>query len=105
MGQVNPKHRYRLGGKGVESSPEEKDLGVLVDEKLNMTQQCALAAHKANRFLGYVKRSMASRSREGILPLYSALVTPHRESCIQVWSPQHRTDIDLLEQGQRRPQK
>jgi len=49
--------------------------------------------------------SMASRSREGILPLCSALVRPHWESYIQLWSPQHRTDLELLEQGQRRPQQ
>jgi len=80
-------------------------LGVLVDKKLNMTWQCALTAQKANCILGCIKRSMASRSREGILPLYSALVRPHLESCVQLWSPQHRKDMDLLEQVHRRPRK
>jgi len=46
-----------------------------------------------------------SRSREGILALFPALMRAHLESCIQLWSPQHRTDMDLLEQGQRRPEK
>jgi len=97
VGRGNPKHKYKLGGEWLESSPEEKDLGVLLDEKLNMSRQCALAAQKANHMLGCIKRSVASRSREGILPLYSVLVRPHLESYVQLWSPQHKKDMELLE--------
>ncbi|PKU32537.1 rna-directed dna polymerase from mobile element jockey-like [Limosa lapponica baueri] len=66
-------YQYRLGDEGMESS---QDLGVLVDEKLNMSWQCTLTAQKAPRILGCIPSSVASGDREGILPLYSALGRP-----------------------------
>ncbi|KAK4829614.1 hypothetical protein QYF61_005741 [Mycteria americana] len=70
-----------------------------------MSRQCALAAQKANCILSCITRSMASGSREAILPLYCALVRPHLQCCIQLWSSQHSKDMDLLEQVQRRATK
>ena len=90
LGQRNPKHLYRLEGAVLESSSAEKDLGSLMDDKLNMSQQCALAARKANGILGSIRRGIARRNREVIVPLYSALVRPHLEYCVQVWSPQYK---------------
>jgi len=82
LGRNNPMLQYSLGADLLESSSAEKDLGVLVDDKLTMRQQWALVAKKANGILGCIKQSVASRSRKVLLPIYSALARPHLEYCI-----------------------
>jgi len=76
MGRGNPQYQYRLGDEGMESSPAKKDLGVLGDEKLDMSRQCALAVQQTNHTLGCIPSSMGSRAREGILCLCSAETPP-----------------------------
>ena len=98
-------YQYKLGDERIERSPDKKDLGALVDGKLDMSQQCALTAQKANNILSCIQSSMASRMREVIPHLCSALVRSHLEYCIQMWSPQYRRDVDLLECVQRRATK
>jgi len=102
LGRNNPTHQYRFGAELLENNSVERGLGVLVDDKLNMSQQCALDAKKANGILGYIKKSVASWSREVLLLLYSALGRPHLEYSVQFCAPHFKKDEELLDSVQRR---
>ena len=62
-----------------------------------MYQLDALPVQKANSVLSNIKNEVASRSRDVVFHLYSALVLPTLEYCIQTWGPKHKNDVELLE--------
>ncbi|KAJ7397012.1 hypothetical protein BTVI_139523 [Pitangus sulphuratus] len=106
FGHNDPKQCNRLSTEWLESSQAEKDLGVLTDSSCHTE-----AEHEPTVCPGgqedqwHSGNSVANKISEVILPLYSALVRPHLECCVQFWAPQFRKDIDMLECVQGRVTK
>ena len=97
----NPKHEYYMGGTTLEVTKEEKDLGVLVDDKLGFSKHIKGIVGKANRMLGLIRIGFACLNKMMFMNLYPVLIRPLLEYCVQVWSPSKQGDIDLLEGVQR----
>ena len=105
LGHSNPKHEYYMGGTTLEVTKEEKDLGVLVDDKLGFSKHIKGIVGKANRMLGLIRIGFACINKMMFMNLYPVLIRPLLEYCVQVWSPYKQGDIDLLEGVQRRATK
>ncbi|CAM5112215.1 unnamed protein product [Natator depressus] len=105
LGRNNQLHTYKMGNDYLGRSTVERDLGVIVDHNLNMSQQCNAVAKKANIILGCTSRSSISKTREVILLLYSALIRPQLEYCVPFRAPYFRKDVEKLEKVQRRATK
>ena len=105
LGCSNPMEHYRLGEQWLENCQVVKDLGVLIDSHLNMNQQCAQLASKANSTLACIRKSMASRTTEVIVPLYMALVRLHFQYCGQFGVSHYRKDAVTWRSASREGQR
>ena len=105
LGTTNPKHTYTMGGTNLAVTSEERDLGVLIDDKLSFRNHIKGIVGKANRVLGLIRIGFDCLDKEMFMNLYPVLIRPHLEYCVQVWSPHWVKDIKLVEGVQRRATK
>ena len=83
LGNTNPGHTYTMNGTNLTTTTEERDLGVLVDDKLKFDKHIKEIVSKANRILGLIKIGFACLDKKMFMNLYPVLVRPHLEYCIQ----------------------
>lgn len=102
IGHNNNEASYHMGNTQLETTKAEKDLGVLVDDKLSFRAHAAACVNKANRTLGLIKNSFYSRDKVTFKRLYEALVRPALEYANVVWGPRFKTDRAKFEKIQQR---
>ena len=102
VGFNNPGYEYSMDGKKLETTEEERDLGVIMSRKLKPGQQCAKAARTAQMVLGQKMEGPDFCDKHVFVTLYKTYVRPHLEFAGQAWAPWTAADKDLLENVQRR---
>ena len=102
LGYNNPKNDYNMNNTNLEETELEKDLGVLIDCRLEFDKHIKSIVGKANRMLGLIKFSFTCMNKSMFLHLYKGLVRPLLEYCVQAWSPYKKKHIDLIEGVQKR---
>jgi hypothetical protein len=102
IGCRNIESNYKIGETDLVNVTEQRDLGVIITNDLKWGRQCDEAFRRANRTIGFVNRNFHCRTKEIIMPIYKAMIRPHIEFAVQLWSPHLRKDIDKLERIQRR---
>ena len=103
VGASNGRANYFMEGTEIQAVSEEKDLGVVVDDKLRFSRHISAAAACANRKLGLLKHTFKYWTEESLATLFKVFVRPHLET--QACTPTLRRDIETLEKVQRRATK
>jgi len=102
IGKNNLQQDYVMGGQVLETTTEERDIGVTVTANLKPAAQCAKAARTASVVLGQIGRASHYRDKTTFGRLYKQYVRQHLEFACQAWSPWLQKDVEVLEKVQQR---
>ena len=105
LGKDNRGYEYQLGGRTLETSKWQKDVGVIINDDLKPSLQCGREASKANQVLGQIGRGVTLRDKDSMSKLFKTYVRPHLEYCQAAWSPWSIGDKQVLEKVQQRAVK
>ncbi|KAF2361543.1 Protein of unknown function DUF4817 [Trinorchestia longiramus] len=105
VGANNRHFQHTMYNIPIETVQQQRDLGVIVTENLKHDKQVEKSVKNASRILGFTARNFEYKSKNIILPLYKALVQPHLEYAVQLWSPTLRKDINKMEKIRRKATK
>jgi len=105
LGSNNIGRDYEMNANSIKTSIEEKDLGVLIDNKLHFRQHIENITNSANKMLGIIKRNFKNLTRKSFVMLYKALVRSKLEYANAIWSPLFKEDNRKIERAQRRATK
>ena len=84
FGHRNSKAVYCINDTQLHDVQVERDLGVLVQSDMKVSQQCSNVVKTCNKILGLIYRSFTLKSKDAILSLYKALVRPRLEYCVHI---------------------
>ena len=84
---------------------KENNLGVSISAHMKVSGQCGIAASKCNQIIGLIRKNIAYKKKELMIPLYKAIVRPHLEYYIQAWRSYQKKGIGMLERIQRKATK
>jgi hypothetical protein len=105
VGKNNQHFQYSMNNVIMESVEQQRDLGVIITNDLKHEKQVKKSVKNASRMLGFIARTFEYKSKNIMIPLYKALVRPHLEYAVQLWSPNLRKDINKMEKIQRKATK
>ena len=102
IGKDDGQFKYTLQGQQLQKVQEEKDIGVIIDDKLSFEGHISEKVNKATHMFGLLRRTFQCLDQKIFISLYKTLVRTHLDYASLVWAPYKTKDIEILENVQRR---